>query len=161
MPTARCTLHGADAVSALVPCSAVLGRRLPSFYIAGRRVYDALNVLYALKIISKEKKDPKKEIRWIGLPNNSVQEYSHMEDLRARKLERIRRKTAHLQELILQQIVRPPLLTTTYRLPGPSCVGLAPPRYRLGRWTPCYCIGGRAPCYWIGGREWGGGGLWT
>ena len=31
-----------------------------------RRVYDALNVLYALKIISKEKKDPKKEIRWIG-----------------------------------------------------------------------------------------------
>ena len=27
-----------------------------------------------------------------------------MEDLRARKLERIRRKTAHLQELILQQI---------------------------------------------------------
>lgn len=69
-----------------------------------RRVYDALNVLYALKIISKEKRDPKKEIRWIGLPNNSVQEYRHMEELRARKLERIRRKTEHLQELIIQQI---------------------------------------------------------
>eukprot|EP00040_Diaphanoeca_grandis_P014147 m.71591 g.71591 ORF g.71591 m.71591 type:complete len:350 (-) comp24367_c0_seq1:29-1078(-) len=65
-----------------------------------RRVYDALNVLMAMKIISKEKK----EIRWIGLPNNSVQEFSHMEDLRAKKLDRIKRKTAHLQELILQQL---------------------------------------------------------
>lgn len=34
-----------------------------------RRVYDALNVLMAMNIISKDKK----EIRWIGLPNNSVQ----------------------------------------------------------------------------------------
>jgi hypothetical protein len=33
-----------------------------------RRVYDALNVLMAMNIISKEKK----EIKWIGLPNNSV-----------------------------------------------------------------------------------------
>lgn len=34
-----------------------------------RRVYDALNVLMAMNIISKEKK----EIRWIGLPTNSLQ----------------------------------------------------------------------------------------
>jgi hypothetical protein len=34
-----------------------------------RRVYDALNVLMAMNIISKEKK----EIRWLGLPTNSVQ----------------------------------------------------------------------------------------
>lgn len=34
-----------------------------------RRVYDALNVLMAMNIISKEKK----EIRWIGLPSSSIQ----------------------------------------------------------------------------------------
>ena len=33
-------------------------------------MYDALNVLMAMNIISKEKK----EIRWLGLPTNSVQE---------------------------------------------------------------------------------------
>ena len=40
-----------------------------------RRVYDALNVLMAMNIISKEKK----EIRWIGLPTNSEQECSVLE----------------------------------------------------------------------------------
>lgn len=40
-----------------------------------RRVYDALNVLMAMNIISKEKK----EIRWIGLPTNSVQECRNLE----------------------------------------------------------------------------------
>lgn len=34
-----------------------------------RRVYDALNVLMALQIISKDKK----EIRWIGLPSSAVE----------------------------------------------------------------------------------------
>ena len=36
-----------------------------------RRVYDALNVLMAMNIISKEKK----EIKWLGLPTNSLQEF--------------------------------------------------------------------------------------
>ncbi len=40
-----------------------------------RRVYDALNVLMAMNIISKEKK----EIRWIGLPTSSVQEIKKLE----------------------------------------------------------------------------------
>jgi len=35
-----------------------------------RRVYDALNVLMAMEIIYKDKKD----IHWVGLPTNSVQE---------------------------------------------------------------------------------------
>lgn len=35
-----------------------------------RRVYDALNVLMAMDIISKEKKD----IFWRGLPSNSKEE---------------------------------------------------------------------------------------
>lgn len=40
-----------------------------------RRVYDALNVLMAMNIISKEKK----EIKWIGLPCNKKQECQDLE----------------------------------------------------------------------------------
>jgi hypothetical protein len=65
-----------------------------------RRVYDALNVLMAMNIISKEKK----EIKWIGLPSNSQQEYAHLLELKQKKAERIQMKTAYLQDLILQQI---------------------------------------------------------
>uniref|UniRef100_A0A6Q2WVV6 Transcription factor n=1 Tax=Esox lucius TaxID=8010 RepID=A0A6Q2WVV6_ESOLU len=65
-----------------------------------RRVYDALNVLMAMNIISKEKK----EIKWIGLPTNSAQECQNLEVERQRRLERIKQKQGQLQELILQQI---------------------------------------------------------
>ena len=44
-----------------------------------RRVYDALNVLMAMNIISKEKK----EIKWIGLPTNSAQECQNLEVIAA------------------------------------------------------------------------------
>ena len=40
-----------------------------------RRVYDALNVLMAMNIIEKEKK----EIRWVGLPTSSAQECQRLE----------------------------------------------------------------------------------
>ncbi|KAH0624043.1 hypothetical protein JD844_007352 [Phrynosoma platyrhinos] len=65
-----------------------------------RRVYDALNVLMAMNIISKEKK----EIRWIGLPTNSAQECQNLEMEKQRRIERIKQKRAQLQELLLQQI---------------------------------------------------------
>ncbi|KAL0849161.1 hypothetical protein ABMA28_013507 [Loxostege sticticalis] len=65
-----------------------------------RRVYDALNVLMAMNIISKEKK----EIRWLGLPTNSVQECTSLEKEKQTKLEQIQKKTLQLQELILQHI---------------------------------------------------------
>lgn len=65
-----------------------------------RRVYDALNVLMAMNIISKEKK----EIRWIGLPTNSAQECHNLENEKRNLQERIRYKTQQLQDLILQQI---------------------------------------------------------
>lgn len=65
-----------------------------------RRVYDALNVLMAMNIISKEKK----EIRWIGLPVNSAQECQHLEVEKQKRIEKIKQKTQQLQELILQQI---------------------------------------------------------
>ncbi|XP_010076121.1 PREDICTED: transcription factor Dp-1, partial [Pterocles gutturalis] len=63
-----------------------------------RRVYDALNVLMAMNIISKEKK----EIKWIGLPTNSAQECQNLEVEKQRRLERIKQKQSQLQELILQ-----------------------------------------------------------
>lgn len=65
-----------------------------------RRVYDALNVLMAMDIITKEKKN----IMWRGLPTNTEQEGARLQmDLGSRK-ERIEKKTQHLQELVTQQI---------------------------------------------------------
>jgi len=65
-----------------------------------RRVYDALNVLMAMNIISKEKK----EIRWLGLPTNSVQEAYSLEAEKSKRIDRIKDKTRQLQDLIIQQI---------------------------------------------------------
>ncbi|XP_070290011.1 transcription factor Dp-1-like isoform X2 [Salvelinus sp. IW2-2015] len=65
-----------------------------------RRVYDAVNVLMAMNIISKEKK----EIRWIGLPTNSAQECQNLEVENQKRLKRIRLKRTELDELILQKI---------------------------------------------------------
>ncbi|XP_040204723.1 transcription factor Dp-2 isoform X1 [Rana temporaria] len=94
-----------------------------------RRVYDALNVLMAMNIISKEKK----EIKWIGLPSNSVQECENLEMEKQRRIERIKQKSAQLQELLLQQIAfkhliqrnrqieqqsqTPPAINSTIKLP--------------------------------------------
>ncbi|XP_029850716.2 transcription factor Dp-1 isoform X1 [Ixodes scapularis] len=65
-----------------------------------RRVYDALNVLMAMNIISKEKK----EIRWLGLPTNSAQECQKLEVEKQKRLERISAKKQHLYDVLLQQI---------------------------------------------------------
>jgi hypothetical protein len=54
----------------------------------------------AMNIISKEKK----EIKWLGLPTNSLQEFQALEAEKQRRLERIKQKTQQLQELVLQQI---------------------------------------------------------
>lgn len=65
-----------------------------------RRVYDALNVLMAMNIISKEKK----EIKWLGLPSNSVQECFQLEKEKQKRIQRIREKVKQLYELIMNQI---------------------------------------------------------
>ncbi|XP_053436169.1 transcription factor Dp-2-like [Nycticebus coucang] len=94
-----------------------------------RRVYDALNVLMAMNIISKDRK----EIKWIGLPINCVQEYQNLQIEKQKRIERIKQKRAELQELLLHQIAfknlvqrnrlkeqqnqRPPPLNTTVQLP--------------------------------------------
>ena len=63
-----------------------------------RRIYDALNVLTAMNIIEKEKK----EIRWVGLPTNSEQECQKYSEEKIKKQESIRKKTEQLQELVAQ-----------------------------------------------------------
>jgi hypothetical protein len=63
-----------------------------------RRVYDALNVLMAMNIISKEKK----EIRWLGLPTNSQQECIALEKDKLKRASAISQKMQQLQDLILQ-----------------------------------------------------------
>lgn len=65
-----------------------------------RRVYDALNVLMAMNIISKDKK----EIRWIGLPSNSMQQCSTLELENQKRRERVEQKRQQLRELLLQQV---------------------------------------------------------
>ena len=55
----------------------------------------------AMNIISKEKK----EIRWLGLPTNSIQEANGLELDKAKRIERIKAKTQQLQDLILQVFI--------------------------------------------------------
>jgi len=86
-----------------------------------RRVYDALNVLMAMNIISKEKK----EIRWLGLPTNSVQEAYSLEAEKSKRIDRIKDKTRQLQDLIIQQIAFKNLVERNKEVEG--CVGAPTP----------------------------------
>lgn len=60
-----------------------------------RRVYDALNVLMAMDIISKDKK----EIQWKGLPRTSLNDIEELKSERLGLRNRIEKKAAYLQEL--------------------------------------------------------------
>ncbi|ELK14871.1 Transcription factor Dp-1 [Pteropus alecto] len=71
-----------------------------------RRVYDALNVLMAMNIISKEKK----EIKWIGLPTNSAQECQNLEQIAFKNLVQRNRQAE-------QQATRPPPPNSVIHLP--------------------------------------------
>ena len=65
-----------------------------------RRVYDALNVLMAMNIITKEKK----QISWKGLPSNYERELANFEkQVETRRLS-IARKRQHLREILQQQV---------------------------------------------------------
>ncbi|KAK7575477.1 hypothetical protein V9T40_011763 [Parthenolecanium corni] len=75
-----------------------------------RRVYDALNVLMAMNIISKEKK----EIKWLGLPTNSLQECVNLLNEKKQRMDRVKQKTKQLQEIILQQICFKRLVDRNY-----------------------------------------------
>eukprot|EP00727_Mastigamoeba_balamuthi_P010613 m51a1_g6174 hypothetical protein (440) ;mRNA; r:12065-13745 len=64
-----------------------------------RRVYDVLNVLIALGVITKEKKS----IRWVGLPPNASDEAAKLEAERGLLLESIQAKKERLMELATQK----------------------------------------------------------
>ncbi|KAL8216931.1 hypothetical protein R6Q57_023768 [Mikania cordata] len=65
-----------------------------------RRVYDALNVLMAMDIISKDKK----EIQWRGLPRTSLNDIEELKNERLALKNRIEKKTAYLRELEDQHV---------------------------------------------------------
>ncbi|MED6216696.1 hypothetical protein PIB30_010136 [Stylosanthes scabra] len=65
-----------------------------------RRVYDALNVLMAMDIISKDKK----EIQWKGLPRTSQSDIEELKTERLGLRNRIEKKAAYLQELEEQYV---------------------------------------------------------
>ncbi|KAF4365159.1 hypothetical protein F8388_011089 [Cannabis sativa] len=60
-----------------------------------RRVYDALNVLMALDIITRDKK----EIQWKGLPSQDVKALEELKATRMKLVNRIGKKTAYLNDL--------------------------------------------------------------
>jgi predicted transcriptional regulator len=73
-----------------------------------RRVYDALNVLMAMNIIKKEKK----EIRWVGYPTiNAKEELQQLLADKEERLQRIRKKKEFLQELEAQETLYKNLIT--------------------------------------------------
>jgi transcription factor Dp-1 len=63
-----------------------------------RRVYDALNVLMAMNIIAKRKK----EIMWKGLPATGDGDVAHLRAEKARARASIEKKNAYLLELVEQ-----------------------------------------------------------
>ncbi|KAJ6792677.1 putative transcription factor-like protein DPB isoform X1 [Iris pallida] len=65
-----------------------------------RRVYDALNVLMAMDIISKDKK----EIQWKGLPRTSLNDIEELKAEHVALENRIDKKATYLQELEDQYI---------------------------------------------------------
>eukprot|EP01112_Ceratiomyxa_fruticulosa_P002142 TRINITY_DN1226_c0_g1_i4.p1 TRINITY_DN1226_c0_g1~~TRINITY_DN1226_c0_g1_i4.p1 ORF type:complete len:456 (+),score=100.76 TRINITY_DN1226_c0_g1_i4:255-1622(+) len=64
-----------------------------------RRVYDVLNVLMAMNIIAKDRK----EIQWIGLPTNAKLQLEELMNEYNARTERIRKKDESLKELISQR----------------------------------------------------------
>ncbi|KAF3664349.1 Transcription factor-like protein DPA [Capsicum baccatum] len=60
-----------------------------------RRVYDSLNVLMALDVIERDRK----EIHWKGLPNSDARDMEEIKMLHAELMAKIGKKAAYLQDL--------------------------------------------------------------
>ena len=65
-----------------------------------RRVYDALNVLMAMDIIGKDRK----EISWKGLPTTAAQDVELLQRECAYRQQQVARKRSNLRELLTQQV---------------------------------------------------------
>lgn len=75
-----------------------------------RRVYDALNVLMAMDIITKDKK----AITWKGLPTSASQDLDMLGRERDFRRKEVERKRAALQELLVQQVCFRNLVESNY-----------------------------------------------
>jgi hypothetical protein len=84
-----------------------------------RRVYDALNVLMAMDIIAKDKKD----ILWKGLPTNAQHDKDSLERERGRLLRSVAAKKAHLALLMEQRVTYANLV----KVPTPRSPSMPPP----------------------------------
>jgi len=80
-----------------------------------RRVYDALNVLSALNIISKEKKD----ITWNGLPTAQKHDLQQMKEDIEKREQRLREKKEVLKELLVQKVSFHNLVNRNVRMAMP------------------------------------------
>jgi len=90
-----------ELVKELTQSSELSGGRVDSKNIR-RRVYDALNVLMAMNIIEKEKK----EIRWRGLPTTDVKrELETLQQDKQQRMERIQKKREYLYERDTQKLL--------------------------------------------------------
>jgi hypothetical protein len=87
-----------------------------------RRVYDALNVLMAMDIITKEKKN----ILWRGLPTNTEQEGARLQMDLNNRCERMERKRQHLADLVQQQISFKQLIARNRAAAGSSDTPVQP-----------------------------------
>uniref|UniRef100_A0A0D9YD49 E2F/DP family winged-helix DNA-binding domain-containing protein n=1 Tax=Oryza glumipatula TaxID=40148 RepID=A0A0D9YD49_9ORYZ len=65
-----------------------------------RRVYDAFNVLIAIRVIAKDKK----EIKWMGLTNYRYEKIQKLEEVHKELITRIKNKKKLLQEIEKQNI---------------------------------------------------------
>ncbi|KAK9684792.1 hypothetical protein RND81_10G232800 [Saponaria officinalis] len=91
-----------------------------------RRVYDALNVLMAMDIISKDKK----EIQWRGLPRTSLNDIEELKAERVGLRNRIEKKATYLRELEEQFVGYQNLIQRNQQLYGngnPPSGGVALP----------------------------------
>ncbi|KAI4973861.1 hypothetical protein ZWY2020_041642 [Hordeum vulgare] len=85
----------ADEIYSELKSMAHIGQRFDEKNIR-RRVYDAFNVLIALRVIAKEKK----EIRWMGPSNYRYEKLKKLEsEVRKELVNKIRHKKALLQEI--------------------------------------------------------------
>lgn len=77
-----------------------------------RRVYDALNVLMAIDVIAKDKK----EIRWLGLPNDLASDLRMLEVEKAAAEKRLQEKKKALNELLRRLVSLKSLINRNRRL---------------------------------------------
>ena len=81
-----------------------------------RRVYDALNVLMAIDIIRKEKK----EIRWLGLPNEAADDLRAPRNWKATATGTYKWKVQNLREILRRCISLKNLIDRNLELQNPQ-----------------------------------------